>query len=215
MDEGLIGISNDSYTNAVAKRNLEIALSASRVLGMPENPEWKKVATGLYIPYNQTEKFHPSYENAPEKTLGSVVPLLSYPLELPMSEETKRNNLANAVKRQDAEGMGAMMGGTLFPVVAAEVGDHKTFDRIIPMTYQGYLRPPFNVLAETPTNNATNFVTGAGGLLQQVVFGYTGLRLNEDGLTKRFAPMLPSGVTRLNLKNFRVRNKRFDFEVKQ
>ena len=215
VDEGLIGISNDSYTNAVAKKNLEIALSANRVLGMPENPEWKKVAAGLFIPYNEAEKFHPSYENAPEKTLGSVVPLLSYPLELPMSEEAKKNNLNHAVARQDAEGMGAMMTGTLFPVVAAEVGDRKTFDRIIPMTYQGYLHPPFNVLSETPKNNATNFLTGAGGFLQQVVFGYTGLRLNEDGLTKKFAPMLPSGVTRLNLKNFRVRNKRFDFDVKQ
>ena len=215
VDEGLIGISNDSYTNAVAKRNLEIALGASRVLGMPENPEWKKVATGLFIPYNEAEKFHPSYENAPEKTLGSVVPLLSYPLELPMSEEAKRNNLSHAVTRQDAEGMGAMMGGTLFPVIAAEVGDRKLFDRLIPMTYKGFLRPPFDALAETPTNKATNFVTGAGGFLQQVIFGYTGLRLNENGLTKRFEPMLPSGVTRLNLKNFQVRNKRFDFEARQ
>ena len=131
-----------------------------------------------------------------------------------MSEEAKRNNLANAVKLQDAKGMGAMMGGTLFPVVAAEIGDRKTFDRLIPISYQGYLRPPFNAFSETPTNNGTNFVTGAGGLLQQVIFGYTGLRLGEDGLTKKFEPMLPTGVTRLNLKNFRIRNKRFDFEVK-
>jgi trehalose/maltose hydrolase-like predicted phosphorylase len=155
VDEGLIGISNDTYTNTVAKRNLEIAMSASRVLGMPENPEWKKVATALYIPYSETGKFHPSYENAPESTLGSVVPLLSYPLQVPMTEEAKRNNLANAVKRQDSEGMGAMMGGTLFPVVAAELGDRKTFDGLIPKSYQGYLRPPFNAFSETPSNNGT------------------------------------------------------------
>jgi trehalose/maltose hydrolase-like predicted phosphorylase len=214
VDEGLIGISNDSYTNAVAKRNLEIALKASRVQGLSENSEWKKIADALYIPYNEAGEFHPSYENAPESTLGSVVPLLSYPLEVPMSENDKKNNLTNAVKRQDQEGSGAMMGETLFPVIAAELGDRKTFDRLIPITYQGYLRPPYNVLSETPKNNSTNFVTGAGGFLQQVIFGYTGLRLNEDGLTKKFSPMLPTGVTRLNLKNFRVRNKRFDFEVK-
>lgn len=215
VDEGLIGISNDSYTNAVARKNLEIALRASSVLGLPENADWKKVAAGLFIPFNDAGQFHPSFENAPETTLGSVVPLLSYPLDVPMSEAAKRNNLEHAVKRQDAEGMGAMMTGTLFPVIAAELGDRKTFDRLIPLTYQQHLRAPFNAFSETPRNNATNFVTGAGGLLQQVVFGYTGLRLTDDGFTKQFNPMLPSGVTRLNLKNFRVRNKRFDFEVKQ
>ena len=215
VDEGLIGISNDSYTNSAAKRNLEIALSAARVLGLPENAEWKKVAAGLFIPYNEQEAFHPSYENAPESTLGSVVPLLSFPLQVPMSEQAKRNNLSHAVERMDQEGTGAMMTATLFPVVAAELEDRQLFDRIIPKTYQGYLRPPYNVLAETPSNHATNFVTGAGGFLQQVVFGYTGLRLNEDGLTKKFTPMLPAGVKRLQLKNFQVRNKTFDFEVKQ
>ncbi len=215
VDEGLIGISNDSYTNSAAKKNLQIALSAARVLSLPENPEWKKVAAGLFVPYDEQEAFHPSYENAPESTLGSVVPLLSFPLQVPMSEAAKRNNLSHAVKRMDQEGTGAMMTATLFPVVAAELGDRQLFDRIIPKTYQGHLRPPYNVLAETPSNHATNFVTGAGGFLQQVVFGYTGLRLTEDGLTKKFAPMLPAGIKSLNLKNFQVRNKNFNFEVKQ
>jgi protein-glucosylgalactosylhydroxylysine glucosidase len=212
--EDMIGVSNDTYTNAVAKRNLEVAISASRVLGQTENAEWKKVADGMYIPYDETGKFHPTFENAPEKTKGAVVPLLSYPLAIPMSEDAKRNNFSNAVKAQDAEGTGAMMGCTFLPIVAAELGDRASFDRLIPISYQEHLRPPFNSFSETPKNNATNFVTGAGGLLQQVVFGYTGLRLTEDGLTKKFAPMLPSGVTKLSLKNFRVRGKAFNLEVK-
>ena len=55
------------------------------------------------------------------------------------------------------------------------------------------------MLSETPTNKAVNFVTGAGGFLQQVIFGYTGLRLGERGLEPAFAPVLPSTIKRLVL----------------
>ena len=48
------------------------------------------------------------------------------------------------------------------------------------------------MLSETPTNDAVDFVTGAGGFLQQVIFGYTGLRLGERGLEPAFPPVLPS-----------------------
>jgi protein-glucosylgalactosylhydroxylysine glucosidase len=213
VDEGLIGIGNDTYTNSIAKKNLEIAISASRVLGLREGLEWKKVADGLYIPYNEQESYHPPFENAPEEKLGTVVPLLTYPLQVPMSEQAKRNNLSHAVRLLEKEGHGAMMTITLFSVVAAELGDRELVTKLFPISYSGYLRPPFNTLAETPRNDGINFITGAGGFLQQIIFGFTGLRLTEDGLVKKYCPMLPSSVQKLRLKNFRVRNKQFDFET--
>jgi trehalose/maltose hydrolase-like predicted phosphorylase len=80
-------------------------------------------------------------------------------------------------------------------------------------TYQPHLRGPFMVLAETPRNNAVNFLTGAGGFLQQVIYGYTGLRLEERGLVPKFKPLLPSRVKRLVLRNIRVRGQRYDVVV--
>lgn len=213
VDEGLIGINNDAYTNAVAKKNLEIAIAASKILGKQPRPDWEKVATGMFIPYNEAEAYHPSYENAAPTTLGSVVPLLSYPLELAMSEQAKRNNLVHAVQLMKEKGSGAMMGTTFLPGLAAELGDQKLIDEIWTKTYKPYLRPPFNVLAETPKNDATNFLTGAGGFLQQLIYGYTGLRITEEGLTKKYSPLLPSSIKKLKLKNFRVRNQKFDFAV--
>jgi hypothetical protein len=58
-----------------------------------------------------------------------------------------------------------------------------------------------------------NFVTGAGGFLQQVIFGYTGLRLEEGGLVPAFPPVHPSKVTRLVLRNVYNRGKRYDVIV--
>ena len=215
VDEGLIGIGNDAYTNAIARKSLEIAVAASRRVGRTPDPRWANVAERLYIPYDSAGAYHPTYEGAPPETRGSVVPLLAYPLALPMSDAVKRNDLAHAVQRLLVQGSGAMMTTTLYPVIAAELGDQALVDTLLPMTYRGHLRPPFDALAETPENDAVNFITGAGGFLQQIVYGYSGLRLDENGLRRAFPPLLPSRLARLTLRNFSVRGRRYDILVQR
>lgn len=46
-------------------------------------------------------------------------------------------------------------------------------------------------------HGAVNFITGAGGFLQAVVYGYGGLRIREDGLY--FNSTLPPRATKLTL----------------
>ena len=214
VSEGLIGVSDDAYTNAVARLNLQIATSASRLLGKPADPRWNDVATKLHMPYDSASEFYRTYEGAPDSTLGDVTPLLSYPLGVPMSERAKRSQLEQAVKRLLAEGPGAMMGSTLLAVDAAELGDRALLDSLLPHSYQGWLQGPFLMLSETPDKKeAVNFVTGAGGFLQQVIYGYTGLRWGDKGLEPAFAPMLPSGIKRLTLRNVYSRGKRYDVIV--
>merc|ERR1712129_197026 len=49
---------------------------------------------------------------------------------------------------------------------------------------RGYanIQQPFNVWTETPTGGAVNFITGAGGFLQSVIFGTSGMRIQRDHL---------------------------------
>jgi len=61
---------------------------------------------------------------------------------------------------------------------------------------------------------ATNFLTGAGAFLHQVLFGYTGLRITEDGLKAVSPPMLPNGVTEMTITNVPFRGKLYDIWVK-
>jgi trehalose/maltose hydrolase-like predicted phosphorylase len=213
VHEGLIGVSDDAYTNAVARKTLQIAVAASRRLGEPTDPHWTELATKLHLPYDSASEYYRTYEGAPDSTLGSVTPLLSYPLGVPMSARAKRAQLEQAVRLLLAEGPGAMMGSTLLSVDAAELGDRPLIDSLLPHSYQGHVKGPFLMLSETPTNDAVNFVTGAGGFLQQVIFGYTGLRLGDHGLEPAFAPVLPSRITRLVLRNVQVRGKHYDVVV--
>jgi protein-glucosylgalactosylhydroxylysine glucosidase len=106
-----------------------------------------------------------------------------------------------------------MMGSTILSVGAAELNDRTMLDSLLPYSYRTHLKGPFLMLSETPTNDAVNFVTGAGGFLQQVIFGWTGLRLGEQGLEPAFPPLLPSSVKRLVLRNISVRGKRYDITV--
>jgi hypothetical protein len=211
--EGLIGVTDDAYTNAVARKNLEIAVAASQRLGRPADPRWPRLAASLHLPYDSASQFFRTYEGAPDSTLGAVTPLLSYPLGVPMSGRAKRAQLEQAVRQLLAKGPGAMMISTLLSVDAAELDDRALMDSLLPHSYQGHLKGPFLMLSETPTNDAVNFVTGAGGFLQQVIFGYTGLRLGDSGLEPAFAPLLPSRITRLEIRNVQVRGRRWDVIV--
>jgi len=211
--EGLVGVNDDAYTNAVARRNLEIAAAAAKRLGRPADPRWSVVAAKLHMPIDSASGFFRTYEGAPDSTLGTITPLLAFPLGVPMSDAAKRTHLGQAVSRLQDEAAGAMMGITLLSVDAAELGDRPLVDSLLPLSYQGHLRGPFLMLSETPTNDALSFLTGAGGFLQQVIFGYTGLRLGEHGLEPAFPPVLPSRINRLLLRNLHVRGKRYDVLV--
>jgi hypothetical protein len=146
-----------------------------------------------------------TYEGAPDSTLGLVTPLLAFPLGVPIGDVAKRAHLDQVVRRLADEAQGAMMGITLLSVGAAELGDRRLVDSLLPYSYRNHLKGPFLVPSETPTNNAFAFLTGAGGFLQQVIFGYTGLRLSDKGVEPVFAPVLPSSVRSLEIRNLHVR----------
>ena len=56
-----------------------------------------------------------------------------------------------------------------------------------------------------------NFITGAGGYLQNYVFGYAGLRYDDAGAS--LAPVLPPhGVTSLKLRAVSLGTSRFSLE---
>jgi trehalose/maltose hydrolase-like predicted phosphorylase len=211
--EGLVGVNDDAYTNSVAKRNLEIASTASARLGVRADPRWATVAAKLHMPFDSTTQSFRTYEGAPDSTLGWITPLLSYPLGVPMSDRAKRTHLMQATKHIKDEEQGAMMGVTLLSVDAAELGDRALVDSLLPYSYRAHTQGPFLMLSETPTNHAVDFLTGAGGFLQQVIFGYTGLRLHDPGLEAQFPSILPSHIRRLVLHGLHVKGKRYDVIV--
>ena len=50
-------------------------------------------------------------------------------------------------------------------------------------------------------NGGTNpyFITGAGGTLQSIIFGFAGLDITDKGLKPTYAPLLPEEWTSLTI----------------
>ena len=59
-------MSDDAYTNAVARRNLEFATAAARRLGVAADPRWAEVAAKLHMPIDSASGFFRTYEGAPD-----------------------------------------------------------------------------------------------------------------------------------------------------
>jgi len=189
VNESDIGVSNDAWTNAIAKKNLELAITIAGVLHAQPHPKWAAVSQKMYVPDTDSS-------------------LLWFPLGADHSREQTAHAIDAMIRRSQQHKLGAMMGIEFYPIMAAGIGDRKSIGSLLAQLGGPFLRPPFQAIAETPENRNINFITGAGAFLQQFVYGYTGLRLTEKGLERKYAPVLPPGVTRLTLKNITVRGKR-------
>ena len=66
---------------------------------------------------------------------------------------------------------------------------------------------------ETAGNNVGYFLTGSGGYLQSLIYGFSGLRIREAGLIEAYAPVLPPSWNSLTLRNLSFRGQRLDIRI--
>lgn len=190
---------NDSvYTNYGAASALRFAVSAAGVLGLPSPAAYTEVANSLVILFDPELNIHPEYLNYPGDTIKQAdVVLLHYPWGMDMSEEVRRNDLEYYAARSDSNGPAMTWGmhaiGFKDLQMLPEAATY--FNR----SFQDNTHAPFNVWSETPSGNAGNFITGAGGFLQTLVQGYAGLRVTEAALLVEY-PACPEGTTELKVR---------------
>ncbi len=218
-DEAYNDVPNDSFTNAVARKALEIAVKAARVVGAKADPRWSEIAAKMYIPFDEDEQRHLDFDKSVPHDkitwMGSSLAWLMYPnLDLPMSPQVRRNDFdfqLQALKSHGDDPNEMMM--VMLAVGAAELGDGKAAGEWIDRNLVGFLKPPFNVRTETAANNAGYILATSAGFVQSMLYGLTGLRIDDDGLSAKYAPVLPPGWNALTLKDVKFRGRRYDIRV--
>jgi trehalose/maltose hydrolase-like predicted phosphorylase len=220
VDESYSDVPNDTFTNLGAARALGIATAAARALGRQPDPRWDAVAAGLFIPLAPDGRSHiefdPSVPRLDSGWTGGSLSLLFLPsFDLPMSEALRRADFDVAIEPADKAHIGsASMGLPPRSIAAASVGDGATLTAALRANFTGgTLKSPFNVRTETAGNNTGYFLTGSGGFLQSLIFGYTGLRIRPEGLVPAYAPILPEGWRSMTLKHIVVRGKHENIRV--
>jgi protein-glucosylgalactosylhydroxylysine glucosidase len=219
--EPFSNIPNDTFTNASARKALEIATAAAAVVGAEPDPHWAEVAKGLYLPFDAQEGHYLNFDPSvpfDAQTEGGPLPMLSYPsLDMPMSADTRRRDYAYATLHlQHTHRHMNSMGFEPLSIAAATAGNQADASEWFEenMTLK-VIKPPFNVRTETATNNTGYFMTASGGLLQNIIFGFTGLRIAEQGLNQAYPPMLPAHWKALTLKHIIFRGSPMDIVLKR
>ncbi|XP_041355067.1 protein-glucosylgalactosylhydroxylysine glucosidase-like [Gigantopelta aegis] len=222
-DENHFNIDNSVFTNYNAKLSLllpayirdnyRIKITAAE---HAEIDSFTMVAPKLIILYDDKRKYHPQFEgfslNATIKQ--SDVVLLGYPLLMPMSPEIRRNDLEIYTNLTDVFGPDT---GTwsMYALTRLELGEEARADRDFHMMLRN-INGPFKIFSEKPETGpqgvrCVNFITGAGGLLQGVIFGYGGLRLDADHLT--VSPHLLPQTNHWAIRGLHYRDFTLDLEV--
>jgi hypothetical protein len=213
-------IPNDTFTNISAATALRVAVAAARVIGERPDPQWERVASGLYIPLSQGGQHHlpfdPSVSAHSEDFGGGPLVLLFLPsLDLAMTAELRRHDYDYAIRAEPLSLVGrAPMGIAPRTIAAGAVGSIDDATASFASNFSGgTLKPPFNVRTETDTNNTGYFLTGSGGYLQSLLYGFSGLRIREAGLVEAYPPVLPPTWRSLTLHNVWFRGQRLDIRI--
>lgn len=218
-DEAYDDVPNDSFTNAAARKALIIATEAAQKVGAKADPQWAEIAAKMYIPFSDKEQRHLDFdESVPHDKItwmGSSLAWLMYPnLDLPMSPQIRRNDFDFQLQELKVHGDDPNeMMMVMLAVGASELGDSKVAGDWIQRNLVGFLKPPFNVRTETVANNAGYILATSAGFIQSFVYGFSGLRIDEKGLTEAYAPALPPTWKSLTLKNISFRGKHYDITI--
>lgn len=213
-------VPNDTFTNASARKALTIAAAAAKAIGAQADPRWAEVASRLYIPFSARDQRHLDFDPGVAHDIDAwgdtAVPALAYPsLDLPMSAAVRRNDFDYATKLIGRSRLPLnSMGLAPMSIAAAALGDAGAADAWFQRNLTAdVIKPPFGVRTETATNNTGYFLTAAGGMLQNIVYGFTGLRLQPEGLVQAYPPVLPSAWRSFTLMRVAMRGRYYDITV--
>ena len=216
-------IPNDTFTNVSAAKALSIATAAAGVLGERPDPLWSRIARGLYIPLAPGGQRHLAFDPAvagrsDEDFGGGPMALLFLPsLDLAMGEQLRRNDYEHGIRPSSVARVGAASMAIAPRSIAADtIGSEADAAAWFATNFTGgTLKPPFNVRTETAGNNVGYFLTGSGGYLQSLMYGFSGLRIREQGLVEAYAPVLPATWNSLTLRNLTFRGQRMDIRIER
>ena len=184
------------YTNVGARDSLRIAVAAAGLVGLSAKPEWSAVAGALRVPFDAAKGLHPEFEGYRGDTVKQAdVVLLAYPWENPQPAAVTQADLDHYVPRSDPDG--PSMTDAIHSIVTSQLGTAGcaafSFTK---RSVDPFMRGPYEQFSEARIGGAFTFTTGAGGFLQEFLYGYSGWRWRGDRV--RLDPSLPpqlAGVT--------------------
>ena len=220
-DEDAGIVNNSAYTNAAAKRNLELAIAALKNAGLNVPQKWREVASKMYIPFDNKSRRFIAYDGYNgRKTKQADTELLIYPLAYSMPDDVKQRTFDYYKQKTDPRG--PAMTSSIHAIIAAELGRSDEAYKHFTESFQPFLRGEFLMFNEKRSKTYENmcFLTGCGGVLQSVIYGFAGLRIGNkpEGFNQilpelYIKPCMPKNWKKLTITNIYWRGKKYDLEI--
>lgn len=166
------------------------------------NVRWAEIASQIRLLHDPKLDYNPQYEgyNLSIPIERDDVALLGYPLQyVNVNQRTRRNNLKLYKNVTSSRGLATTW--SMHAIGYLDLGmtpSRQLFKR----SHVPYIRKPFYVWNESDDGTApgtSNFLSGAGGFLQLIIYGYAGVRIRTDSMKIRH-PTLPPRTIKLKLK---------------
>ena len=199
-------VTDNAFTNGAAKTVLIYAVKAAEALNIEVNKDWQNIGDKLVMHKfkNGITKEHKSYNGEIIKQVD--VNLLAYPLQVITDKDHIKKDLEYYELKIAPEG--PAMSYSILSILHARLGNTEKAYELFQKAYQPNKRMPFGALSESATSNNPYFATGAGGILQTVIFGFAGLHFTDEGLIQK-KPALPEHWKKLTLKGIGINNETF------
>ncbi len=202
-------IDNNAFTNGMAITVLRYATQAAKENGVAPNPDWEHVAQNIPILKfpDGTTRENATYNGVIIKQVD--VNLLAYPLDIITDKAQIEKDLKYYEPRFSPNG--PAMGQAVLATLYSRLGNAEKAYDIFMKSYRPNEVPPFGVLSETAGGTNPYFATGAGGMLQSVIFGFGGLQITDTGI-QQIKNKLPKNWKSLEIKGVGV--SRVNYSVK-
>lgn len=208
-DEYAENVDDNAYTNAAVKRALADVVLASEVLGEEADPQWREISDNIVFTHNADGVTMEYTGYAGQQIKQADVNMVAYPLGVITDREAILRDIAYYQERMDPNG--PAMSQAIIAVLHARLGNADEAFKMFQYSYRRHVRPPFGVLSENANNNRVSFMTGVGGMLQAVIFGFGGLEVTPDGILQ-LPTKLPKHWKRLTITGVGRDNQTFIVE---
>lgn len=240
-DENISNVNNSSYFNLLAKRVMGYTIDCASELAIQCPNIWKKMASSIFIPMNENGKVvypfdmslkvrvydeekmeyfdqMPSLEGK-GYSLGNLNALFVH--DVPLTDAVIRSTYYAEEKiRQTRSASPSVPGSIRSPSfalpplmsLAAFCGDTKRAHQLFTDLWKGYWLAPFGMLKEYQSQSYGSYITGFGSLLQNVMLGYTGLRISKDNWVK-YKSSMPTGWTKIEIDQIWIKGKSYKLSV--
>ena len=201
-NEGVNNIDNNAYVNAGCAAALEAAINCAATVGSTPPAVWQRIAAALVLPRDPRTGALVAYDGSPHDAFPDLSFLLPFEPRLPAGSLERTYA---SFKHRERE---YMIGFATAAVAAGAAfqGDRKRAADLFLECWRPFWMPPYGMIKEAGTQTYGCFLTNFGAMLQAVMIGFTGLRI-QAGDWAKYPATLPEGWDGIQVDRIWVRGE--------